>query len=560
MRTLRLPLLLIVLGIGGIAFLVYQFVIPRNTVIVAAEGGTYVEGVVGTPKNINPLLCQLNEADQDLCTLVFSGLTRLNESGEAVPDLAETWSISDDGITYTFKLRPDARWEDGAPVTVNDVVFTTSLLKDPAFPGRKTIGDLWKQVEVIKADDYTVLFRLAQPYAPFIDYTTIGLLPDHLLAGTAAANLDKIPFNQQPKGNGPWRVAELNTAGGRVASIGLEPSSTYFGAKPKIGRLVLRYYPNSQSVLNAFANGDVDGMADLAPSDAAKAAELPDATAYSMPTSRFVALMINQRKDSGALALTELPVRQALMLALDREAIIRDVLNGQGVLANTPLIPDTWAYDGSVKAYSRDLERARQLLQSAGYELTTVAPSNVEVWQKEGEPIAFTLLTPEGGVYPKVAEAIAKQWRELGVQVTVVPVRNIVRNFLMTKQFQVALTETLLDGDPDPFPLWHQSQASAGQNFTGWENADVNGWLEQARTTTDRSKRFELYRRFQEKFVEELPALMLYYPTYEYVVSTRVRNVQVAPIIYPSDRFRSLNDWTINTRRVLASEATAQPR
>lgn len=555
MRTLRLPLLFIILGVAAIAFLVYQFVIPRDTVVVPAEGGTYVEGVVGTPKYINPLLCQLNEADRDLCSLTFSGLTRLNESGEAVPDVAETWVISDNGITYTFKLRTDAKWEDGIAITADDVLFTAGILRDQAFPGRKDIGDLWKQINVTKLDDRTVSFALNQPYAPFINFTNIGLLPSHILSGTAAASLDKIPFNQQPRGNGPWRVAEVNTSGGRITSIGLEASGTYFGAKPKISRLVMRYYPTSQALLDAFRNGDVDGMANLSPSDAQKASQLPGAVSYSMPQSRYIALVINERKDSGATALAELPVRQALMHALDRNAIIRDVLRGQGVLANTPFIPGTWAYDTSVTPYAYDPARAKQLLINAGFELAIVAPSNVEVWQKSGEPIAFTLLTPEGDTQQKVAEAVAKQWRGLGVQVTVVPVRNIVRNFLATKQFQVALGETLLDGDPDPYSLWHQSQAAAGQNFAGWENADASQWLEQARGTTNRDQRFELYRRFQQKFNEELPALMLYYPTYEYVLSSRVRNVQVAPITYPSDRFRNLYDWTINTRRVLASEA-----
>jgi peptide/nickel transport system substrate-binding protein len=158
-----------------------------------------------------------------------------------------------------------------------------------------------------------------------------------------------------------------------------------------------------------------------------------------------------------------------------------------------------------------------------------------------------------------VAEAVAKQWRELGVQVTVVPVRNMVKNFLATKQFQVALTETLLDGDPDPYPMWHENQANAGQNFTGWSNADASKLLEDARITTDRVKRFEAYKQFQQKFVDDIPALVLYYPTYEYFVSPRVKNVQVAPIVYPSDRLRSLNDWLINTRRVLLNEVTPAP-
>jgi peptide/nickel transport system substrate-binding protein len=554
-----LPLLFIILGVAAIAFLVYQFIVPRNTVVVPAQGGTYIEGVAGTPKHINPLLCQLNEADRDLCSLVFSGLTQLNEAGEATPALAETWNISDNGITYTFKLRENARWEDGVPVTTDDVVFTTGLLKDPGYPGRRDIGDLWKQVTVNKLDDRTVEFALQQPFAPFIDYTSIGLLPSHILSGTAASQLDKIPYNQQPKGNGPWRVAEVNTSGGRITSVGLEPSPSYAGPKPQIGRLVMRYYPTSQAVLDAYRNGDVDGMANLLPEDATKAEAQTDATLYAMPQSRFVSLMFNMRQDSGASALTELPVRQALMYALDRDAIIRDVLAGQGVRGESPFIPGTWAFDSSLPMRGPDLERAKQLLQNAGYSLTTVAPSNIEVWQKNGEPIAFTLLTPETGIYPKVAEAVAKQWRDLGVQVTVVPVRNMVKNFLTTKQFQVALTETLLDGDPDPYPMWHESQSNAGQNFTGWSNTDASKLLEDARTSTDRARRFEAYKQFQQKFVEDIPSLVLYYPTYEYFVSPRVKNVQVAPIVYPSDRLRSLNDWLINTRRVLASEATPAP-
>jgi ABC-type transport system substrate-binding protein len=172
----------------------------------------------------------------------------------------------------------------------------------------------------------------------------------------------------------------------------------------------------------------------------------------------------------------------------------------------------------------------------------------VEVWQKDGEPIAFTLLTPEGMTPRRVAEAVARQWRELGVQVTVIPVRNMVTNFLATHQFQVALVETLLDGDPDPFPLWHRSQAINGQNYAGWDDPEVSEWLEQARQTTDRAKRVELYRRFQEAFAEALPALMLYYPVYDYVISSRMRNVQVAPVIHPSDRFRNLHEWSLSAR------------
>lgn len=558
MRSFRLPLILIVVGLVVVGFVIYQLLPRAATVLVPDVGGTYVEGVVGTPQYINPLLCDASSADRDLCSLVFSGLTRYDENGEIVPDSAATWSISDDGITYTFQLRPDAKWDDGTPVTADDVVFTTDLLKDPAFPGRPDLGRLWQSVTVNKVDDRTVQFGLRQPYAPFLDVTTIGLLPRHVLSGTTAANLGAINFNLAPKGNGPWRVVETSRANDRLASIALEPNVNYFGPKPKIARLVFRYYTSSQALFDAFRSGDVDGMANLSTENQKEAEARNDVQINIARQSSYVALLINQRQDSGALALTDKSVRQALMYALDREAIIRTVLEGRGVVADTPILPGSWAYNADVPKYGHDVERAKQLLTSAGYELRAVAPSNEQVWQKDGEAVAVTILAPDAGLYPQVAEAVAQQWRELGLLVKVLPVRNLTTAFLEPRQFQVALVEILLDGDPDPYPWWHSSRATQGQNYTGWENADASEWLNQARTTVNRGQRVDLYRQFQNAFADELPALVLYNPTYRYFTSTRVQNVQIANITYPSDRFRNLAEWTINTKRISISEATAE--
>ncbi len=559
MRSLRLPLLLIVIGVAAIVFIVYQ-IVPRGTVLVPDTGGTYVEGVAGTPQFINPLLCQNHDEDRDLCNLTFVGLTQFTDTGEVVPNLATTWSISDDGITYTFKMRHDARWEDGYPVTADDVLFTVHLLQDPSFPGRPDLGALWKTIKVIRVDTYTVQFRLSQPLAPFLDFTTIGLLPQHVLSGTNAASLDKIPFNLQPIGNGPWRVAEVNTTGNRVTSIALEPSPTFYGPKPNLSRLVFRYYPNVQAVFDGFRTGDVDGFGNLSLADEQRAAKRNDLTLYSATESRYTAVFFNLRRDSGAIALSDKVVRQALMLAIDRQKLVKDVLGGNAIVADTPFIPGTWAYDPDVKHYPYDPKRAIALLRNDGYELATVAPSNVSVWQKNGEPIAFTFLTQDDPTRQAVAEAIAAQWRQLGVQVSVQPVRNLVRDFLGPRQFQVALVDNLVDGDPDPYPIWHQSQIMVpGQNYTGWDNKEASAWLEQARTTNDRAKRYELYRQFQELFAEELPALPLYYPTYTYAISTRVKQVQIPPLIYPSDRLRTIGSWYVNTKRVAASDVNALP-
>lgn len=547
---------MLVAGVAAILFFVYQFVIPRNTIVVPGPGGTYTEGVVGAPQAVNPLLCQPTSVDNDLCSLVFRGLTRLDTGGEVVPDLADV--VANNATQFTARIKPDARWEDGVAVSADDVVFTTALLQDQNFPGDPNLRRLWQTVRVNKLDESTVRFELQQPYARFLDFTTIGLLPRHILSGTIAADLSRLPFNLQPKGNGPWRVTDVTTNAGRVSAVTLEPSQTFAGAKPKLARLVFRYYATTQALIDAFRGGDVDGMAGMTPADASRVSALDDIALYAMPQSRYMAFFFNLRRDSGATFLSEQPVRQALMLALDRDALVRDALGGRGLLANTPFIPDTWAYNPNVRVYTRDLERAKALLQGAGYELRAASTSAEAVWQKDGEPIGFTLTTPDNETARAVAELAAKQWRELGILVTVQPVRNLQRGSLQSRQFQVAMVETLMDGDPDPYSLWHGSQAQNGKNYTGWENAEANTLLEQARATNDRVLRYSAYARFQELFSEDLPALVLYYPTYQYAISTRVKDVQVAPIIYASDRLRTLNSWMINTRRVLPAEATAE--
>jgi peptide/nickel transport system substrate-binding protein len=554
-RSLRLPLILLVAGVAAILFLVYSFIVPRNTVPAPSEGGTYTEGVIGAPQVINPLLCQPTSVDNDLCSLVFRGLTRLDPaSGDVAPDLAQI--RIDSATQFTAVLRDDARWEDGAPVNADDVIFTTSLLRDQNFPGDPSVRRLWQTVNVNKIDEKTVRFELTQPFARFLDFTAIGLLPRHILSGTIAADLGSLPFNLQPRGNGPWRVTDVTTANGRVSAVTLEPSSNSPGPKPKLARLVFRYYASSEALFDAYRNRDIDGMAGVTPADAQRLSDIDDAVLYAAPQARIVTLYFNLRRDSGATFLSELPVRQALMYALDRDALVRDALGGRARPAITPFLADSWAFNPTVRLYSRDLERSRQLLREAGYELRAASTSTDQVWQKDGEPIGFTIFTSDNATLRAVAEQIAKQWRELGVQVTVQSLPNIQRGALQPRTFQAALVETLLEGDPDPYSLWHGSQGDQGKNFTGWNNTEVNELLDRARANPDRVFRYGSYARMQEIFAEELPAITLYYPVYQYAISSRVRDVQLAPLVYPSDRLRTINAWSIATRRVLPAEAT----
>ena len=218
----------------------YSLARSAQTIAVQTRGGTYVEGLVGYPQRINPLFSNLNDVDRDLCALVFEGLTRVDEHNQIAPMLAERWDVSADGLVYTFYLRTTVRWQDGEPLTADDVVFTISVLQDPDFPGLPFLGELWRSVDVKKLDRTTVQFALLEPFAPFIDYTTIGLIPKHVLQDVPVADLDRHAFNYQPVGSGLFRVAELT-----AEHVTLKASRIHrLWEQTRLDRIEFRFYPS----------------------------------------------------------------------------------------------------------------------------------------------------------------------------------------------------------------------------------------------------------------------------------------------------------------------------
>jgi len=213
----------------------------RTTVTVPDVGGVYREAVAGKPQFINPLLAQYNQVDQDLTALIFNGLTRSDGQGGLEPDLAKSWIVSEDGLVYVFKLREDIRWQDGEPFTADDVMFTLSLMQDPEFPGVPYLGNLWQTVTVEKLDDYTVRFTLPEPFPAFVDFTTIGILPHHLLKDMPARDLLNHPFNLSPVGTGRFRLDEVNAEFARLSA-----NPYYAGPQPRLAHVELHFYPSYQ--------------------------------------------------------------------------------------------------------------------------------------------------------------------------------------------------------------------------------------------------------------------------------------------------------------------------
>jgi peptide/nickel transport system substrate-binding protein len=521
----------------------------RTTITVPDVGGAYREGIAGTPQFINPLLAEYNQVDQDIAALIFNGLTRADGRDKLEPDLAQSWTFSEDGLAYVFNLRRDIRWQDGHPFTADDVLFTIGLMQDPDFPGVPSLGQLWRTVIAEKLDDYSVRFRLSEPFPAFADFTTIGILPEHILKDIPARDLLNHPFNLEPIGTGPFVLDEINT---EFARLSVNPF--YAGTKPRLAHLELRFYPSYQETIVAFQNGEVQGISNIPPQAIPEVQTIEGLNLYTARMSGYDIIYLNLQAPERVPFLQEVEVRQALDMALDQQTIIDQVLHGQGLVATGPIRPWSWAYNPQQPIIEFDPDQARALLDEAGW----VDSDGDGIRAKDGQALAFELLSSDDPDRVSVAEVVSQQWQQVGVSATVEVVGAGLGERLAQRDFDAALAEVLLTGDPDPYPLWHFSQIEGGQNYAGWNHDEASMLLEEGRAITNQGRRSDFYYEFQQIFAEEVPSIILFYPVYTYGVSQDVFDVQLAPMTNPSDRFRTLPNWYVLTRRVIFTEAQYQ--
>ena len=435
-------------------------------------------------------------------------------------------------------MKPDQYWHDGQAVTADDVLFTVGVLQNPDVYSLPDLTSLWRSVKAERVDDLTVRFTLSEPFTPFMDYTSIGLLPKHLWEGVPAPDLASKALDATPVGNGPLRVVETT-----ADHIRLEPSPFYQGQRPYISALELHFYPDHASLFTAFLQGEIDGISQVLPQDLPQASARKDLQLFSAVESQYLSVVFNLTNPDVPF-LQDQAVRQALYFGLDRKRLIEEVAGGQGIIAHSPLLPENWAYNPNVPTYDYDPQKASQLLDEAGW----VDSDGNGIRDKEGRELHFLLYANDDPMRKAIIEHIAADRRAIGVdaQPTSVSFAGLVTDFLNPRRFDAALIGWELTGDPDPYPLWHSTQATGGgQNYSGWANAEADEIMEKARAITNEDQRKELYWPFPRIFAEEVPALLLYYPVYTYGVSDRVHNVQIGSLNRPAERFATFADWYI---------------
>jgi peptide/nickel transport system substrate-binding protein len=560
MKKLRWQILVVVVTLAIVAVLLYsQQSSPMTGGVIQQQpeqGGVYTEALVGSLGRLNPLLDWNNSADRDVNRLLFSGLIRFDEHGLPQADLAEAWGESQDGTVYNFTIRSNAVWHDGRPVTSEDVIFTIEMMKSAGSLYPQDIKDLWSRIEITKLNDKNIKFTLPEPYVPFIDYLTFGVLPKHLLESVPPDQMANAEFNINPIGTGPYRFDQLLVDNGQIVGVVLTRSENYYGTASFIEQVVFRYYPSSAAALDAYQQGDVLSVGQVTSDVLEEALEEPDLSIYSSRMPQMSFILFNLKNPETAF-LQNAKVRRALMLGLNRPYLINAFLKGQAIISDTPILPGSWAYFDGTEHFEFDPDAAVNLLKAEGY---VIPAGGGEVRAKDGIPLAFTMVHPNDVLHAQIAQTIQAQWAAIGVRVELqaMPYDQLVLTTLASRAFQSALVDLNLSRtpDPDPYPFWHQAESTGGQNYSGWDNRAASEYLEQARVTADYTLRTRLYRNFQVIFVKELPALPLYVPVYSYGVDSQVQGVQVGPLYEPSDRLSTFTRWYLLTRRALDQGTT----
>lgn len=546
MRKFRWQLLIVLvtgLLVGVVLF--FSQAAPQSEISEtpsAISGGSYTEALVGSFLRLNPIFDHFNQADRDIDRLIFSSLIRFDAKGYPVGDLAESWNVSPDAAVYSVNLRSNAVWHDGNPVNSQDVIYTISLLQSdsPLIPS--DLRDFWRQVTVNPLSDTAIEFSLPVGFAPFMDYLSFQILPSHLLGNLTVDQLVDHPFNLNPIGSGPYRFDSLEVEDGLITAVNLLPFEHYFNGKAYIETVTFRYYPDENSALNAYLEGEVDGLSKVRNEDLQTVLDQTGLNLYSSRQPKLSIVFLNNRNNS-ALILQKVEFRKALMAGVNRQLIVDEVFEGQAVLAQGPIMPDNWAFYAEQTAYRYDPDGARQIL--AGMGLTQTENGR---FMSEGSVIELSLLVPNDEKHLAMAEILRQNWEKIGIGITVnAQAYSQVLTALQNRDYQMALIEIDLSDtpDPDPYQFWAESQIDNGQNYAQWSNSTASSYIEQARQIPGYEMRQKLYRNFQVLFDEDLPSLPLFYPVYNYAVKASIKDLKFGPVYNPADRFNNLAEWYI---------------
>ncbi len=529
---------------------------------VPEHGGALTEGDLGSPRFVNPIL-STSDIDKDITSLIYSGLLKADSTtGKLKNDLAQSCTTSTDGLTYICTVRADATFHDGTPVTADDIVFTVSKAKDINLKSPRKAS--WDGVRVEKVDNHTVQFILPKAYSPFIQNLTLGILPKHIWN---TATDDEFPFSQfnvKPVGSGPYKIESISyAASGLPREYHLIAWNKYAFGEPYITHLTIKSYGYEKELENAFRNGEIQSMGGISPVTI-PSLDLHSSLIVRAPLPRIFGVFFNQNL---APVFVYKEVRDALNVAVDKQAIVDRLLSGYGQIENSA-IPSATLRDSSASSHvlnssmysgsstensvQQRLTMAQAILSKAGW-IRNSSGIFEKTINKKTVLLSFSISTGDAPDLKITAETLQKQWQTLGakVQVKIFEPSDLNQNIIRPRKYDALLFGEIIGRGEDLYPFWHSSERTdPGLNIALYTNLKADKILERIRSTTDNKTQQILYDQFNTEIQADTPAVFLYSPYYIYIVPRTVHGVSLGQINGPAERWANISEWYIETNDV----------
>jgi peptide/nickel transport system substrate-binding protein len=592
-------IILVSLSFSGIKFYI------DHLQIVPDVGGKYTEGAIGVPKHINPLYASINDVDNDISQLVYSSLFKRGKNNELINDLVENYEISENNLEYTFTIKDNVYWHTGEKLTVDDIIFTFNILKDKQYKSPLRVSFIGVDTE--KIENRKFKFILSAPYAAFLDLLTFGILPAQVWHQIPPESAILTERNLKPVGSGPYKLDTFTKdAEGNIKEYNLVRNEDYYGQVPYIN-ISYKFFLGFEEAIAALNDNLVDGVSYL-PQELNENIITPlTYNFHQMLLPQLTIVFFNPKNNP---ILENKKLRTALAQAINREEIINRELNGSAHSVDSPILPNSFAYNQEIEGLAFSPEEAIQALEDLGWKQVSISEEDIENisnntgetnessgeesdvgaihespnenessendspegkeiseedqkkltmsagnWRMKGdEYLVIKLTTGDTVENQKIVEAIKKYWETIGVktELEILPAGEMQSGIIKERNFEALFYGQVVGADPDPYAFWHSSQTGEdGFNIANFANKEADQLLEDARITSDINERIAKYKEFQNIVTKEIPVIFMYSPTYTYVQDKKIKGFDVASILSPRDRFTNVGEWYIKTKKKL---------
>lgn len=533
----------IVAALVFLASVIWIFVRINDTFLIdiPSRGGSFSEAIVGTPRFANPLLA-ISDSDRDLSSLVYSGLMREMPDGTIIPDLASSYSVSSDGLSYTFDIKENAVFQDGVPVTADDIAFTVLKAQDPALKSPQFAN--WNGIAVKVVNPKEIIFTLKQPYTFFIYDTTLGILPKHVWQNTTDDNFAFSEYNSSPIGSGPYSVSSISRdSSGVPTEYKLASFQKFALGTPFIENIYLEVFADTEAAMTALKNGSVDAYSGI------ESSALPisnkDTKTIVSPYTRVFGLFFNQNQNA---IFADHAVRTALDISAPKQQIVNSALDGFGQVLNGPTLGNTLLTNTS----SSSLSTASSTLAKDGWKIDQTGRLT-KASKKSSTPLSFSISTGDVPSLVSTANILKDTWNSLGasVSVKVFNQSDLAQTVIETRNYDALLLGMVVGRHPDLYAFWSSTQRNyPGLNVAEYTNAKADKALNEMRSTSTPATQIADQNKFLSYVASDTPAVFLYSPQFIYAVPNTIKNIFVGPITIPSDRFENVWQWYIDTEKV----------